>query len=395
MASHPNIPFIDLAAQRRAMGDRLDAAIARVVDGGRYIFGPEVDELEGLLARHAGARRALTCANGTDALALPLMAWRLRQGDAVFCPSFTFCATAEVVPWLGAECVFVDVDERTFNMDADNLDAAIAATIAEGRLTPRAIIAVDLFGLPADYDAIAAVARKYELKLIADSAQSFGSRWRGRPPSDYADAMTTSFYPAKPLGCYGDGGAILTNDDDLAEHIVSLRNHGQPMPGDEPPKGIETEPKYLNMRIGMNSRLDTLQAAILIEKMRLFPGELDARDAAAARYRNLLEGSGVIAPTMPDDGTRCVWAQYTVRLPQAAGDRDAVVARLKAAGVPIAVYYPVPMHLNAPYRRFGTAPGGLPRTERLAREVFSIPMHGYLEEATQVVIVDAIRQAMR
>lgn len=389
-----HIPFIDLKAQRLEIGPSLEAAIARVVEGGRYIFGPEVHELERSLASHVDAARAITCANGTDALALPLMAWDIGPGDAVFCPSFTFCATAEVVAWLGAEPVFVDIDERTFNICPEHLDAAIDMVAREGRLRPKAIIAVDLFGLAANYPAIRDIARRRGLKLIADSAQSFGCLWNGQSPAAFADAMTTSFYPAKPLGCYGDGGAVLTNDDELAELVTSLRNHGQPTPSDEPPRGVSAEPKYLNMRVGLNSRLDTIQAAILLEKLTVFENELDARDAAAARYGALLQDTGVVTPLLPDAASRCVWAQYTIRIPTELASRDAVATALKEAGTPTAIYYPVPMHMNAPYRRFQTGPGGLPKTEAASGEVLSLPMHPYLEEEVQAYIAHSLAGAL-
>ncbi len=376
------------------MGESLSHAIDRVVESGRYVFGPEVADFEEAIAGYASSAHAISCANGTDALALALMAWDLGAGDAVFCPSFTFCASAEVVAWVGAECVFVDIDERTFNMDPAHLEASIEATLADGRLRPKAIIAVDLFGLAADYPAIAAIARKHDLKLIADSAQGFGATLGGRHPVDFADVMTTSFYPAKPLGCYGDGGATLTNDEGLSELLKSLRNHGAPAPGDNPPAGVDADPRYLNMRIGLNSRLDTLQAAILLEKLKLFPQELDARDRAAARYADLLDGSGVSPPAMPPDGSRCVWAQYTIRIPRTLADRDETARRMREAGVPTAIYYPVPMHMNAPYRRYPVGPGGLPRTEAAAQEALSLPMHGYLDGQTQSRVVAALLAAL-
>jgi dTDP-4-amino-4,6-dideoxygalactose transaminase len=369
-----SIAFIDLAAQQRRIAGRIDAAIARVLEHGQYVMGPEVRDLESRLAAFAGARHALACANGTDALVLPLIAWGVGPGDAVFCPSFTFAATAEVVPWLGAQPVFVDVDPDTYTLDPIRLAGAIAEVKAQGRLTPRAIIAVDLFGQPADYPAIAALARAHDLKLIADSAQAFGCTLNGAQPAEWADVVTTSFFPAKPLGCYGDGGAILTNDDGLATMLASLRNHGQ---------GAD---RYDNVRIGMNSRLDTIQAAILLEKLAIFPEELELRERVAARYSALLAPHVATVPTVME-GATSTWAQYTIE----HHDRDALKAHLAARGVPTAIYYPRPIHLQSAYASYPRGAGGLPVTEEIMGRVISLPMHPYLDEATQDVIVDSVR----
>ena len=269
--------FIDLQAQYARIADKVDARIMSAVRSGRYILGPEVQELEAALAGFSGSSRALGCANGTDALVLPLMAWGLRPGDAVFCPSFTFTATAEVVPWLGATPVFVDIDPATYNMDPAHLEASIEMVKAKGELNPRVIIAVDLFGQPANYPQIAQIAKRHGLKLIADSAQGFGCTLEGKHPSHWSDVTTTSFFPAKPLGCYGDGGAVLTDDPDLAEIMESLAVHGKAMPRDIEKRAFEHDPKYFNVRIGMNSRLDTIQAAVLLEKLAIFPDEIEAR----------------------------------------------------------------------------------------------------------------------
>jgi dTDP-4-amino-4,6-dideoxygalactose transaminase len=311
-----SIAFIDLAAQQHRIKDRIDAAIQKVLSHGAYVMGPEVRDFEAKLAEFGRARRALSCANGTDAIALPLMAWGIGAGDAVFCPSFTFTATAEVVPWTGAEPVFVDILPDTYNLDPARLEAAIQAIKAEGRLTPKAIIAVDLFGQASDYPKIAEVARAHGLKLIADSAQGFGCTLHGHHPIHWADVATTSFFPAKPLGCYGDGGAVLTDDDGLWDLMDSLRVHGKALAGDLDGRTFDHDPKYLNARIGMNSRLDTLQAAILIEKLAIFADEIEARQTVAARYAEGLEGV-VKVPAVIEGGVS-VWAQYTVE----HADRD-------------------------------------------------------------------------
>ncbi|MCC5995275.1 MAG: DegT/DnrJ/EryC1/StrS aminotransferase family protein [Oceanicaulis sp.] len=370
------IPFIDLAAQRARIQDRLDAAIARVIEEGKYIFGPEVTELETRLKAFGETRHALTCANGTDAIALPLMAWKLRPGDAVFVPSFTFASTAEVVAWLGATAVFVDIDPDTYCMDPVSLERAVEWAKREGGLTPRAVIAVDLFGQPADYPAISAITRAHGLKLIADSAQGFGCTLSGRRPAHWADIATISFYPAKPLGCYGDGGAVVTNDDELAALFASLRNHGQ---GEE---------RYAYDRIGMNSRLDTIQAAILLEKLEIFPDEIVQRNKAADAYAAAL--ADVVKTPVVIKGGVSTWAQYTIEV----DDRDAFRARLAEKGVPTAVYYPVPMHVQEPYQRFPLAPGGLPATERAMSRVVSLPMDAYLAGERQDQVIKAVRSSV-
>jgi dTDP-4-amino-4,6-dideoxygalactose transaminase len=302
----------------------------------------------------------------------------------VFCPSFTFAATPEVVPWTGAEPVFVDILPDTYTLDTGRLEAAILAIKAEGRLTPKAVIAVDLFGQPANYPEIAEITRRHGLKLIADSAQGFGCTLQGRHPIHWADVTTTSFFPAKPLGCYGDGGAVLTNDDDLWDVMDSLRVHGKAVAGDLAGLNFEHDAKYFNTRIGMNSRLDTLQAAILIEKLSVFADEIEKRQDVAERYANgladVVKTPGVIS------GGRSVWAQYTIEHP----DRDGLAAHLKTQGVPTAAYYPVPMHRQPPYAHFAK-PGGLPVSEAAAERVLSLPMHAYLDEPTQMRIVEAVR----
>ncbi len=379
-----SIAFIDLAAQQRRIKPAIDAAIQRVLDHGAYVMGPEVRAFEEQLAAFCGAKRALSCGNGTDAIALPLMAWGVGAGDAVFCPSFTFAATPEVVPWTGAEPVFVDILPDAYNLDPAKLDAAILAIKAEGRLTPKVVIAVDLFGQPADYPALSAIARRHDLKLISDSAQGFGCTLNGQHPIAWADVVTTSFFPAKPLGAYGDGGAVLTNDDALWDLMDSLRVHGKAVGADLKGRKFDHDPKYLNMRVGMNSRLDTMQAAILLEKLKVFAEEIEARDAAAARYTEGL--GGVVKTPAVIAGGRSVWAQYTIE----HADPDGLAAHLKTQGVPTARYYPIPMHRQTPYAHY-SQPGGLPVSEAAARRVISLPMHADLDAATQARINEAVR----
>ncbi len=371
-----SIAFIDLQAQRRRIGPAIETAIARVLEHGQFILGPEVRRLEEELAAFCGARHALACANGTDALVLPLMAWGVGPGDAVFCPSFTFAATAEIVPWTGATPVFVDILPDTLALDPLKLDAAIARVLAEGALRPRAIIAVDLFGQPADYPAIAAVAARRKLKLIADSAQGFGATLHGLHPLEWADAATTSFFPAKPLGCYGDGGAVLTNHGDDLAIMRSLAVHGQ------------GQDKYDNVRIGMNSRLDTLQAAVLLEKLAVFPEEIAMRNAAAARYAHGLKGAVRAIPTVIEGGVS-TWAQYTIE----HEDRDGLAAHLRAKGVPTAMYYPKPLHQQSAYRDFPR--GDMSVTDEKAKTVLSLPMHSDLGGDTQSAIIEAVASFSR
>jgi dTDP-4-amino-4,6-dideoxygalactose transaminase len=377
MTAMATIPFIDLAAQRRRLGGAIEAAVLRVMDRGVYIMGPEVRQLEDELAAFCGAAHVVSCANGTDALGLVLMAKGVGPGDAVFCPSFTFCAPAEAVAWVGATPVFVDVLPDSFNMNPASLQVAVATARRLG-LRPAAVIPVDLFGQPADYDNIEAVAVREGLWLLCDAAQSFGATYKGRKVGTIGAATITSFFPAKPLGCYGDGGAILTDDSELADIVCSLRIHGQ---GND---------KYDNLRVGMNSRLDTVQAAVLIEKLRLFADEIAMRDRVAKRYDERLAETAIV-PIVPDDVTS-VWAQYTLRLPNF--DRDSFIATLTTEGVPTAIYYPKPLHRQGAYAGFPGAEGGLPVSERLAKEVVSLPMHPYLTEAVQDRIVAAVRKAI-
>ncbi len=381
-----SIAFIDLAAQQRRIRDRIDQAIGRVLDHGGYVMGPEVRTFEARLAEFGQAKLALSCANGTDAIALPLMAWGIGPGDAVFCPSFTFAATPEVVPWTGATPVFVDVLPDTYNLDPAHLEATILAVKAGGELTPRVVIAVDLFGQPADYPALRAICDRHGLKLIADSAQGFGCTLDGKHPLHWADVATTSFFPAKPLGCYGDGGAVLCNDQTLWDLMDSYRVHGKAVAPDLAGRTFEHDTKYLNARIGMNSRLDSLQAAILIEKLAIFAEEIDLRQVVANRYAEGLAGSVKSTPSVIAGGVS-TWAQYVIQ----HDNRDGLAAHLKTQGVPTAVYYPVPMHVQEPYAGFPAGPGGLPVTEAAAQTVLALPMHPYMDAETQNQIIEAIR----
>jgi dTDP-4-amino-4,6-dideoxygalactose transaminase len=370
--------FIDLAAQQSRIREGLDRRIASVLDAGQYIMGPEVKELEAKLSAFCGAKHTLACANGTDALQLALMAFGTGPGDAVFCPSFTFASTAEIVPATGATPIFVDVRTDTFNMDVDSLKRAILHARELG-LRPAGVIPVDLFGLPADYDAIEAIANEEDMWILGDSAQGFGGNYRGRITGSIGHIATTSFFPAKPLGCYGDGGAVFTDDDDLAALIQSFRVHG---------KGSH---KYDNERIGINSRLDTLQAAILLEKLAVYPDEIEKRNMYAARYSDAL-ADVVEVPYVPNDCSS-VWAQYTVKTP-AGKDRATIMAALGAAGVPTMVYYPLPLHQQTAYKQYPGDPQGLANSESLSQQVFSLPMHPYLGD-DQAVVIDAVIAALK
>jgi dTDP-4-amino-4,6-dideoxygalactose transaminase len=372
------IPFIDLGAQRRRLGASVNDAIMRVVDHGGYIMGPEVFALEADLAAFCGAKHVISCANGTDALALVLMAKNVRPGDAILCPSFTFAATAEVVAWLGATPIFVDVREDTFNMDIASLEAGLRTAREQG-LRPLGVIPVDLFGQPADYDAIEPFCEREGLWILSDAAQSFGATYKGRKIGTIGEATSTSFFPAKPLGCYGDGGAVFTDSDELAEVLVSLRIHGQ---------GVD---KYENVRVGMNGRLDTMQAAVLIEKLKIFPDEIVARDRIARRYNDALRDVAIVPEVM--EGATSVWAQYTLRIP--GFDRGAFQAGLKDKGVPTAIYYPKPLHQQIAYRHHPVAGNGLPVSDRIAHEVLSLPMYPYLDEETQDRVIAAVRAELR
>lgn len=379
------IPFIDLLSQRRRIGATIDAALMEVAASGQYIMGPAVGAFEQALCDFGQAPHVLSCSNGTDALVLLMMAWDVGPGDAVFCPAFTFAATAEVVALAGATPVFVDIRPDTWTMDPDHLRAAVEAVEREGVQTPRAVIAVDLFGQPADYPALSQITHKHGLKLIADSAQGFGCTLNGQHPIHWADATTLSFFPAKPLGAYGDGGAVLLKEATLMDQLVSLRVHGQATAADAAAQGFAHDPKYLNPRLGMNGRLDTLQAAVLLEKLKIFPDEIERRNRIADRYVQGLAGHVAATPVVIPGG-RSVWAQFTVE----HDDRDALAAHLKAEGVPTAVYYPIPLHRQPAYRQHPVGPGGLAVTEAKAERVISLPMSAYLDEAVQDRVIAAV-----
>jgi dTDP-4-amino-4,6-dideoxygalactose transaminase len=371
-----SIAFIDLQTQRKRLGEPLARSIQDAIEGGQWILGPQVTALEQRLAAFCGVKHVVACANGTDALLLLLRAWNSGPGDAVFVPSFTFAATAEVVALAGATPVFVDVLADTFNMDPASLDTAIAMVRRDGKLKPKAVIPVDLFGQPADYQKLEPITKRDGLLMLCDTAQGFGGSLHGRRTGAIGDAAATSFFPAKPLGCYGDGGACFTNDDGVADVVRSLRMHGQ---------GTD---RYEHARIGLNSRLDTIQAAILLEKLKIFPDEIAARDRVAARYNGLLGKSDSIVVPRPIDGAQSVWAQYTI----VVEDRTKLQADLKDENIPTAVYYPIPLGRQRAYAHFPSVP--TPVSDALSAKVVSLPMHPYLDEATQDRIVAAVLKSV-
>ena len=371
------IPFIDVAAQRRRLGHAVDDAVARVLAHCQFVNGPEVRAFESDLAVFCGARHAIGCASGTDALLLVLMAWEIKPGDAVICPSFTYHATAEMVALLGATPIIADVSPETFNLDPASCERGVATAKRLG-LKPRAIIPVDLFGLPADHEAIAAIAKTYDLKILDDAAQGFGAAYRGNKLGTFGTATATSFFPAKPLGCYGDGGAVFTDDDALAARVKSIRLHGE---------GVDRSEAA---RIGITGRLDTIQAAILIEKLKIFPDEIAARNRVAERYEQALADIAIV-PRVGNESTS-VWAQYTIKLKP--GQRDKLAADLKAQGIPTAIYYTKPLHKQPAYRDYPLADGGVPVSEQLSGEVISLPMHAYLEQPDQDRIIGAVRKSI-
>ena len=359
------IAFNDLGAQYQHLKQEIDAGIADVISGCHFISGPQTEQLEKELCEYTGRRYCVSVANGTDALLMPLMALGIGKGDAVFVPAFTFVATSEVVSLVGATPIFCDVCRDTFNLDPDSLRAQVQRVIREGRLRPRMVIPVDLFGLPANYPEIEAICREYHLTILEDAAQGFGGQINGKKACSFGDISATSFFPAKPLGCYGDGGAIFTDDEEMYKLLVSIRVHG---------KGSF---KYDNVRVGLNSRLDTLQAAILLPKLHAFDTENATRNRAAAMYTELL-GSKFDTPTVPD-GYLSSWAQYTIKA-DSPEHRDRILAGMKEQGIPTMVYYPKPLHFQQVYADLGYKPGDLPVSEALAQQVFSLPMHGYLTE---------------
>lgn len=370
------IQFIDLAAQQKHIGTVINEKIAAVLAHGQYIMGPEVKELETKLSEFGQTKHCLTCSNGSDAIFLALLALEIGRGDAVFVPSFTFAATAEMVALTGATPIFVDVQEDTFNMDPSNLQSAIDEVNNNQELTPKAVMPVCLFGQIANYPEICPIAKAANLAVIADAAQGFGSTLNNKQAGAYADMVTTSFFPAKPLGCYGDGGAVLTNNNDLMEKLISLRNHGQ------------GHDRYDNVRIGINGRLDSIQAAILLLKLEIFPKEIEARNEIAARYTEGLKDIS-ITPTVLNKSIS-TWAQYTIR----STKRDHIATYLRDQNIPTAIYYAKPLHVQTAYKNYPKSGGALPITDKLATEVISLPMHPYLKPEIQDKIILAIKRAL-
>jgi UDP-2-acetamido-2-deoxy-ribo-hexuluronate aminotransferase len=384
------VEFIDLHAQQKRIRETIEARIRTVLDHGQYIMGPEIKELESKLAAYVGVKHAIGCASGTDALLMALMACNVGPGDAIFTSPFTFIATAEVICLLGATPVFVDIDPRTFNIDPEKLEQSITAlknndkslyplplTPHSSPLTPKAIIPVDLFGLLADYAAIEKIASKHGLKTIEDAAQSFGAEHKGEQACSFGNIACTSFFPAKPLGCYGDGGMCFTNDDTAAQIMDSIRVHG---------KGND---KYDNVRVGINGRLDSIQAAILIAKFDIFPEEIELRQKVAAGYTAALQESPVTPPYLPQ-GYKSSWAQYSL-LAKDEKHRSALQSKLKNAGIPTGIYYPKPLHLQTAFAHLGYKPGDFPVSEDCASRIFSLPMHPYLKPEDQDKIIKLLR----
>ena len=378
-------PFIDLEAQQLRIRPELDAALARVLNHGKYIMGPEIEELEELLAAYVGTKHCVACGSGTDALLLGLMALEVGPGDAVFTTPFTFIATAETIALAGGTPVFVDIDGDTYNMDPQLLDEAIKRTKDEGKLAPKAIMPVDLFGLPAAYAEILAVADAHGVPVLEDAAQAFGAEYNGRRCPAFGRIGATSFFPAKPLGCYGDGGAVFTDDSGLNDAVRSLRIHG---------KGTD---KYSNVRVGLNARMDTIQAAVLLEKLRIYDDEMVARQHVAEQYRaelhahcrDAISDGHLTLPVMPAEG-RCVWAQFSVE----SDLRDDARAALKDVGVPTAVYYPTPLHLLPPFSGLGYSTGAFPVSEHASERIFSLPMHPYLDDETIRLVASTLARVV-
>ena len=372
--------FIDLKTQYQRIEQEMQKAVSEVVASQRYIMGPQVAELEEQLADYVGVKYALSCSSGTDALVIPLLAYKLEKNDAVFVPSFTFFASAESISLAGGTPVFVDSDPRTFNCTKQTLEEAYQKVIAKGELNPRGIIAVDLFGLPADYASIDSFAKEHDLFVVEDAAQGFGSEYAGKKAGSFGNVAATSFFPAKPLGAYGDGGAIFTDDDQLAELFTSIRVHGQGMD------------KYDNVRMGLNGRLDTIQAAVLLEKLKIFDSEIELRNQVAttytARLQDVLETPYVPANMMS------VWAQYTL-LTKSAKERECIAKALDDHEIPWAVYYRIPVHLSTAYRHLGYEEGSLPVCESLSERAFSLPMHPYLSSEDIDRITAVIREALQ
>jgi UDP-2-acetamido-2-deoxy-ribo-hexuluronate aminotransferase len=375
--------FIDLKKQQERIREKIESGIKKVLDSGQYIMGPEIKELEKKLAEYVGVKHAIGCASGTDALLMALMAYEVGPGDAVFTTPFTFVATAEVISLLGATPVFVDIEPDTYNIDPAKLEMAIIAveqggnneyplSIGADGLIPKGIIPVDLFGQAANYARINEIAEQHGLFVIEDACQSFGAEYNGKKACSLADIACTSFFPAKPLGCYGDGGMVFTDDDELAKKMISIRVHGS---------GSD---KYDNVRLGINGRLDTLQAGILLAKFEIFPEEMELRQTVAKRYSGFLKG-GVAVPFV-SKGCKSAWAQYSIL----CNNRDELIDKLKAAGIPTAIYYPIPLHLQGAYKYLGYQKDSFPISEKIAGQIFSIPMHPYLTEQEQKTIASVI-----
>ena len=373
--------FRDLKRQYQELKPQMDAAMQEVVQNCNFISGKQVTQLEEQLAEYVGVKHCVTCGNGTDALTMVMMAWEIGEGDAVFVPTFTFFASAEVVAFEGATPIFVDVRKDTFNIDPEKLEEEIVRVQKEGKLTPKAVIAVDLFGQPAEYERLEAICKKYNLLLLEDGAQGFGGKIGERRACSFGNAATTSFFPAKPLGCYGDGGAVFTNDAAVAEYLRSIRVHGKGSSG-----------KYDNVRIGWNSRLDTLQAAVWQVKLKAVAEyELDAVNRAAQKYTEYL-GEGVKTPLVPQ-GFLSSWAQYTLIL-ESREQREYLQKELKEQGIPTMIYYPKPMHLQTAFAQLGYAPGDFPIAESLCDRVLSLPMHPYLDESDIKFVCNAVKAAL-
>jgi len=364
--------FIDLHMQQERIRDKIEVNIKRVLDHGKYIMGPEIEELEKKLADYVGVRYAVGVASGTDALLMALMTHNIGPGDAVFTSPFTFIATAEVIQLLGARPVFVDIQPDTFNIDPEKLEPAIRKIAEESKLNAKAVIPVDLFGQPADYDEINVVAKKYNLFVLQDAAQSFGASYKGTRACSHGDIAATSFFPAKPLGCYGDGGMVFTDNPEVYDKLISIRVHG---------KGAD---KYDNIRVGINGRLDTIQAAVLLAKLEIFEEEIRLRQEVAQRYGNGLKN--VVTVPLVKEYNISVWAQYPILHPR----RGELITGLKKQGIPTAIYYPIPLHLQEAFSHLGYKKGDFPISEKTAAEIFSIPMHPYLGKEDQERIIDII-----
>lgn len=373
-----NIPFINLQTQYERNKKAIDNAVSKVLSHGQYIMGPEVTDLERELGQYIGVEHVLACSSGTDALVLPLMAKNLNKNDAIFTTPFTFFASAESISLAGATPVFVDIDPKTYNICPIALENSIQKTIAEGTLIPKGVMPVDLFGLAADYDKVLAVAKSNNLFVIEDAAQSFGANYKDRKACSFGNVAATSFYPAKPLGCYGDGGAVFTDDTELYQELLSLRVHGQAKSGD----------KYDNTRIGLNARMDTIQAAILLEKLKIYDEEIEKRNHVAQLYTEQLN-EVVQTPYIPE-GQESVWAQYSIQ----SNKRSEIISALKEKNIPTAIFYPTPIHLSSAYKNLNYSEGDFPISESASKCIFSLPMHPYLDEKDVKTITDTIKRTV-